>query len=205
MKRAYPLIIILALALAATACVKLGGKPLDKTFYRIHPVRSGEARTPSGVILKLRRMTISDLYNTRELVYQMADGRVESDFYNMFFVTPGNMLTTELRTWLQASNLFANVIEPGSMVIPTLTLESTVNSLYGDYSSGSPAAVVAMQFFLVDESTANNDIVFSKDYRRRVPLAQPDPAALVQAMTQATQAIFTELEQDLAGLPAMRK
>lgn len=205
MKRAYALILLLALALAAMACVKLGGKPLDKTFYRIHPARTAPAHAPSDVVLKLRRMTVSDLYNTRELVYQMADGRVESDFYNMFFVTPGNMLTMELRSWLQASNLFANIIEPGSMVIPTLTLEGTVNSLYGDYSSGSPAAVVAMQFFVVDESTRNNEIVFSKDYRKRVPLAQPDPAALVQAMTQATQAVFTELEQDLAAVPTIEK
>ena len=205
MKRAYALILLLALTLAATACVKLGGKPMDKTFYRIHPVRTEPERAASSVILKLRRLTVSDLYNTRELVYQMADGRIESDFYNMYFVTPGNMLTSELRTWLQASGLFANIVEPGSMVIPTLTLEGAVNSLYGDYSSGAPAAVVAMQFLVVDESTRDNDIVFSKSYQRRVPLAQPDPGALVQALTEATQSIFTELEQDLAGVPAMGK
>jgi len=203
MKRILPLILILALALAAAACVKLGGKPMDKTFYRIHPVRSGAERANSGVILKLRRMSVSDLYNTRELVYQMTGGRIESDFYNMYFVAPGNMLTSELRTWLDASRLFKDIIEPGSMVIPGLTLEGTVNALYGDYSTGSPAAVVALQFFLVDESTPTNDIIFSKDYRRRMELAQPDPTALVQAMTEAAQSIFTELENDLAGVPAI--
>lgn len=205
MKRILPLILLLALALAASACVKLGGKPMDKTFYRIHPVRTAPARADSGVILKMRRMTVSDLYNTRELVYQMTDGRIESDFYNLFFVAPGNMLTSELRSWLDASRLFRDIIEPGSMVIPGLTLEGTVNALYGDYASGSPAAVVALQFFLVDESTPTNDIVFSKDYRRRIALSQPDPAALVKAMTEAVQSIFTELESDLAEVPAMAR
>ncbi len=199
MKR-YPLIIsLLIIALAATACVKLGGKPIDKRFYRITPVRTASpAAIPSDIVLTVRRMKISDFYNTRELVYQMKDGRMESDFYNMLFVPPANMLTTELRRWLTASSRFAHIIEPGSMVVPTLTLEGVVGAMYGDYTTDQPAAVVEMQFFLVDENSANNDIVFSKDYRQRIPLAQPDPTQLVQAMTEGVQAIFTELENDLS-------
>ena len=206
MKRIHAIILVLALVLAASACVKLGGKPLDKTYYRINPVRTAEPQAaPGDVILKVRRTTVSDLYNTRELVYQMDGGRIESDFYNMFFVTPGNMLTTELRKWLAASNRFSNIIEPGSMVVPTLTLESIVNALYGDYTGGHPAAVVNMQFFVVDESTPTNEIVFSKSYRQRIPLAQPDPQELVKAMTKAVQTIFTELEQDLATVTPVEK
>ncbi len=157
------------------------------------------------MILKIRRMSVSDLYNTRELVYQMDGGRIESDFYNMFFVTPGNMLTTELRTWLGASNRFKNIIEPGSMVVPSLTLEGAINALYGDYANGQPAAVVSLQFFLVDESTPTNDIVFSKDYNQRIPLTKADPQELVKAMTLAVQAIFTQLEQDMATVPMNKK
>jgi len=82
--------------------------------------------------------------------------------------------------------------------VPGLTLEGVVNSLYGDYATGSPAAVIEMQFFVVDESTAENDIVFSSTYTRRVPIAAPDPQALVQAMTLGVQEIFTELENGLA-------
>ena len=206
MKRIHAIILVLALVLAASACVKLGGKPLDKTYFRIAPVRTAEPRAaPGDVVLKVRRTTVSDLYNTRELVYQMDGGRIESDFYNMFFVTPGNMLTTELRKWLAASNRFRNIIEPGSMVVPDLTLESAVNAMYGDYTGGKPAAVVNMQFFLVDESTPTNDIVFSKTYRQRIPLAQPDPQELVKAMTLAVQTIFTELEQDLATVTPSKK
>ncbi len=96
---------------------------------------------------------------------------------------------------------FSHIIEPGSMVIPTLTLEGVVNSLYGDYATDQPAAVIEMQFFLVNESTADNDIVFSRSYRQRVPLTKPDPQELVQAMTKGVQAIFTQLEQDMAAAP----
>jgi len=206
MKKIHAIVLVLTLALAGSACVKLGGKPLDKTYFRINPVRTADPQTaPSDVILKVRRATVSDLYNTRELVYQMDGGRIESDFYNMFFVTPGNMLTTELRKWLAASNRFRNIIKPGSMVVPTLTLESTVNALYGDYAGGQPAAVVNMQFFVVDESTPTNDIVFAKTYRQRIPMSQPDPQELVKAMTRAVQTIFTELELDLATTKPVKK
>lgn len=202
MKKHHIFFIILAVALTMTACVKLGGKPLDKRYFQITPTRSGEpAATSSDLVLKIRRLSVSDLYNTRELVYREAGGRIDSDFYNMFFVTPGNMLTTELRKWLGASNLFAHIIEPGSMVVPGLTLEGVINSLYGDYSTDTPAAVVEMQFFVVDESTPDNVIVFSRTYAQRIPLEQPDPQQLIQAMTKGVQTIFTDLEKDLAAAP----
>ena len=202
MKRHHILFLILTVALTATACVKLGGKPLDKHYFQITPVRSGApVANGSDQILKVRRLSVSDLYNTREIVYRETGGRIDSDFYNMFFVTPGNMLTTELRKWLGSSGLFGYIIEPGSMVVPNLTLEGVVNSLYGDYSTETPVAVVEMQFFVVDESTADNVIVFSNTYAQRVPLAEADPQQLVQAMTTGVQTIFTNLEKDLAAAP----
>lgn len=194
-------IYLLALALFA-GCVNLDKPAADKQYYHINPARQGEPKPPFGnVTLKLRRLSVSDLYSTRELVYQMDGGRMVSDFYNMFFVTPQNNLTTELKNWLAASGLFAHIIEPGSMVVPTLTLEGVVNSLYGDYSTSSPAAVVSMQFFLVDESKPNNDIVFSRSYSQRIPFDSPGPDKLVKAMTKGVQTIFRELEQDLASAP----
>lgn len=202
MKHLHLPILLLALALLAAACVKLDKPAPDKRYYHITPMRAEEPKTPSGdVILKLRPMTVSDLYSTRELVYQMDGGRMESDFYNMFFVTPRNNLTSELKKWLSASGLFSHIVEPGSMVIPTLTLEGVVNSLYGDYSRETPEAVVAMQFFLVDEATANNEIVFSRSYEQRVSFDAPDPTKLVKAMTKGVQAIFRQLENDLANAP----
>ncbi len=202
MKRYHILLLVLTVALTMTACVKLGGKPLDKRYFQITPVRSGEpVATSSDLVLKVRRLSISDLYNTRELVYREAGGRIDSDFYNMFFVTPDNMITTELRSWLGASGLFAHIIEPGSMVVPNLTLEGVLNSLYGDYSTDAPVAVVEMQFFVVDESTQDNSIVFSNTYIQRIPMSQADPQQLVQAMTKGVQTIFTDLEKDLATAP----
>ncbi|EGB16640.1 protein of unknown function DUF330 [Pseudodesulfovibrio mercurii] len=202
MKRYALLIALLVTALAASACVKLGSKPLEKRYYQIAPARTApKAAAPRDIILLVRRLSVSDLYNTRELVYRGPEERIDSDFYNMFFVSPANMLTTELRRWLRESGLFAHIIEPGSMAVPGLTLEGTVNALYGDYSTAAPAAVVEMQFFAVDESTADNTIVFSGSYSERIPLADGSPQALVKGLTQGVETVFTALESDLAAAP----
>jgi len=202
MKRYHFLIALLATVLAASACVKLGSKPLEKRYYRISTVRTAEkAAAPRDIILMVRRLSVSDLYNSRELVYREAGERIDSDFYNMFFVTPSGMLTTELRRWLRESGQFGHIIEPGSMVVPTLTLEGTVNALYGDYSGDQPAAVIEMQFFVVDESTADNAILFSGSYTERVPVADVAPETLVKAMTQGVERIYASLETDLASAP----
>jgi cholesterol transport system auxiliary component len=202
MKRYTILVALLVTALAATACVKLGSRPLEKRYYQISPARTAQkADAPRNIILMVRRLAISDLYNSRELVYRGAGERVESDFYNMFFVNPASMLTTELRRWLRESGQFSHILEPGSMVVPTLTLEGTVNALYGDYSGDQPAAVVEMQFFVVDESTADNAIVFSGSYAKRVPVADAAPQTLVKAMTQGVEQIYAALETDLAAAP----
>jgi cholesterol transport system auxiliary component len=201
MKR-HTLILLALAALLAAGCVQLTHDPVDKRYYQITPERTAVgAATNKDMVLKVRRLSVSDLYNTRELVYREADGRVESDYYNMFFVTPGDMLTQELRQWLRDSNLFTHIIEPGSMVVPGLTLEGVVNALYGDYTADAPTAVVEMQFFVVDESTSRNVIVFSAGYTQRVTLSKADPTELVKAMTQGVEAIFTNLETDLAKAP----
>lgn len=205
MKKLLPLLLVAALAFGCAACVKVGGQPLEKRYYRIAPVRAQSLPAPrGGIVLNVRRLAVSDLYNTREIIYQLADGRMESDFYNLYFITPGSMLTSELRDWLAASGQFAHIVTPGSMVVPDLTLEGAVNTLYGDFSSTPPAAVMSMQFFLVDESTPDNTILFSQNYTQRIPLSQPNAQELVQALTEGARTIFTQLESDLARTPLKR-
>ncbi|NDV17914.1 hypothetical protein GO013_00585 [Pseudodesulfovibrio sp. JC047] len=203
MKKYVILFLFVAVSLTSVACVKLGSEPLDKRFYQITSTRNAPAvETGYDIVLKVRRLSISQLYNTRELIYRGQNGRIESDFYNTFFIPPADMLTSELRAWIRGSALFSHIIEPGSMVVPDLTLEGVVNALYGDYSLDTPAAVVEMQFFMVDETSANNDIIFSKTYSERIPMAESSATALVQAMTTGVHTIYTNLETDLisAGL-----
>ena len=185
--------------LALSGCMKLGGKPVDKRYYQIAPARTAPpAAVHSPKVLKMGRLSISELYDQREMVYRFQGGVVESDFYNTFIINPASMLSQDLKDWLTASGLFAHIVAPGSLAGENLTLEGVVNTLHGDFSGPEPAAVLEMQFFLIDESTEHNDIVFSGDYRERVPLASRQASALVDGLTRAAQDIFTKLEKELA-------
>jgi cholesterol transport system auxiliary component len=114
------------------------------------------------------------------------------------------MLTQDLRQWLGRSGLLATVVDTGSLARADLSLEGNVAALYGDYSGGEGLAVAEMQFLVLDERAPETPILFSRTYRREVPVAPGDPKALVLGLRRAVSAIYGELEEDLRGLPALR-
>ncbi len=191
--------LVLALALTLPACVSaLKQKPVERHYFHLAVERSmAQGAEPAPMNLRLRPLRVSPGYAGRELVYRMGPSDFATDFYNLYFVSPSDMLTQELRTWLDESRLFANVVEDYSLARPGLTLEGVANALYGDFSASPPAAVVEMQFFLVDENTRDNEIVFSATYERALAIGSATPQALVQGLTQGVREIFTELETDL--------
>lgn len=201
MNRHLSLIVALAaLAALAAGCVKLGSKPLDKHYYQLSATRQAAPEiTASMPTLKVRRLETSDMYSGREIIYRSDNGRVQSDFYNLFFIAPGSMLTQELREWLRMSGRFEHIVSPGSLAMPGLTLEGLVNELYGDYTEGRTDAVVKMQFHVVDEASGHNEIVFSASYDERIPTTSASTEALVSAMSTGVTRIFEQLETDLAA------
>ena len=199
------LILLLAAALALPACVgALKQPPVERHYYHLAVERGAQEAGPlSELTLRLRTLRVSPGFAGSELVYRMGPSDFVSDFYNLYFVSPPDMLTQELRAWLHQANLFANVVEDYSLTRPGLTLEGVVNALYGDFAVDPPLAVVRMQFFLVDENTRDNEIVFSASYDRSAPIASASAQALVQGLTQGVRETFTALEADLrASMPA---
>lgn len=203
------LVLILAASLFLPACVGgLKQPPVERRYHHLACERGAgpvqEAGPASGLTLRLRPLRVSPGYAGSELVYRMGPSDFVSDFYNLYFVSPGDMLTQELRAWLAEAHLFAHVVEDFSLTRPGLTLEGAVNALYGDFGASPPTAVVRMQFFLVDENTRDNEIVFSGSYDRTVPISSATAQALVQGLIQGVREIFAALEADLrAALPKM--
>ncbi len=195
-----------ALMLAVLQLVWLGGclgklqqPPVEKRSFDLAMQRSGGKAQPVGDALVVRRLGVSPRYAGRELVYRRDETSFVTDYYNVFFVSPSDMLTQGLREWLAAGGLYRHVLEPSSLARPQLWLEGNVSEFYGDYSGSQAKAVVAMQFALLDENGPETRIEFSGEYRREVPCAGKDPKALVLAMRQAVAEIYGELEKDLAS------
>ncbi len=188
---------LIAFSLLA-GCGGLSRKAVEKRYYTLDVKRERvEGKPFSGKVLKIRRMRISPLYDGRELVYKLGGERMESDFYNLFFMPPVELLSHDLGRWMDASDVFSGTVSPASLADADYTLEGVVNVLYGDFSNGRKVAVVEMQFFLLDERKADNHIVFSRNYAERTPITDNSPTAVVRGMREGVRNIFMQLENDL--------
>ncbi|MDO9082982.1 MAG: ABC-type transport auxiliary lipoprotein family protein [Humidesulfovibrio sp.] len=197
-ERTSALFLVLA-ALLLGSCVKLEQQPVDKRFYALEVARSGAAvaMPSSPATLLVRRMQVSPRVAGRELVYRTGESAWTADYYNLFFVAPADMLTQDLRAWLSAANLFANVVDPASLVQPAYVLEGNVSALHGDFAVRPAQAVVEMQFLLLKVSGGERSVVLTRELRRTVPLAASTPAELVRALRQGVAGVNAELETAL--------
>lgn len=208
--------LLLGVASFLSACVKLERGSLEKCYFNLEPFRA-EVQGPPLVegVLCVQRLRVSPGFSNRELIYKTGKSLLEADFYNLFFVQPSDMITYGLRNWLDRSRLFSYVVDPASLLQASWTLEGAVNLLYGDFTKSPPVAVVKMQVFLLDNSSSNNNILFSRDYEEQVPLYDgsggtgkgpprvrttrgcEEAKALVTGYNRALEGIFSQLEAEL--------
>lgn len=188
--------VLMAALLLLGSCVKLEQKPVDKRFYALEVARPGAAVTTSAsaATLLVRRLQVSPRVSGRELVYRTGESAWTADFYNLFFVIPADMLTQDLRTWLGSAGLFANVVDPSSLLLPGYILEGNVSGLHGDFGAKPAQAVAEMQFLLLRNVGSERCVIMTRDIRKSVPLAANTPAELVRSLRQAVTEINAELE-----------
>src|SRR5262245_63535343 len=93
---------------------------------------------------------------------------------------------------------FQSVAHPDSVRAASYILEATVSELYGDFRPGhAPAAVVTVQFALLDLTGARSKVVLERTISQRVNLPQASPDALVRGYGTALVEILAELQKDL--------
>lgn len=188
------------LLLGAAACADPLQQPYpDKRSFVLRAERRDkQAAPPQGPVLGMRRFRVSPGYDSRGLVTRSDALTRKSDFYNEYFVAPGNMMEEIVGAWMRDSGLFSSVVPALSQLTPTHALEGTLVSLFGDYS-GQPQAVVEMQLLVLDIRERGNRITAHGDYRRAMPVADRTPDSLVRGLSQATADILAAFEAELRG------
>ena len=107
------------------------------------------------------------------------------------------MLGDETREWLDRSGLFRAVVASTSQADPRYALEGSLISVHGEEDGGTHRAVLEAQFLLLDARAPNTPILFQRQYRQAVPVANGSAAALAGGLNEALAAILTQLEADL--------
>jgi len=192
---------------ALAACVALAiaacsiGKPIPQTTTYVvvpPPVAAGPAAVRRPETLRMGNVRVAASYSGNALVYRLDDAEFASDPYYAFIAEPGAMLGDQIAEWLDRSGPFAAVAQPGSAVSAQYVLEATIAELYGDFRrERPPAAVLTIQFTVIDQAGARPKIVHQRTIASRVDLPQASPAALVRGYGTALAQILSQLISEL--------
>ncbi|MGE5296340.1 MAG: ABC-type transport auxiliary lipoprotein family protein [Solirubrobacterales bacterium] len=188
---------LLCVGLAAGGCAT--GTSRERRQFILEAVRPGEPlQSVFSGSLEVHRFSVDAAFVTRNLVYRLGEFEYEVDYYRQFLVSPGAMITEQTRQWLADSGLFAQVLPTGSRVMPSYTLEGNVTALYGDFTNASsPAAVMEIRFFLLDNARNEEKVVFARDYRVSTPMPDKTAEVLMDTMNKSLATILGRLEADL--------
>jgi len=150
-------------------------------------------------VLRIKPVRITSIYQTKNIIFRVGESEYTPQLDHVFFSDQSEMITEQLRSWLQQSGLFSRVIvsdeESADMV-----LESAVTALYGEQRNQfSPQAVLEMQFFLSAERADLDKVLFQTGLRVETDIDQTTPANVVKGWKIGLTELFSTLEDDLSG------
>lgn len=141
---------------------------------------------------------VAAAYAGRALVYRLDEVRYAADPYQAFVADPGAMLGNEMAQWLDRTGPFSAVAHPGSTRPAPYVLEATVAELYGDFRKGrAPAAVLTVQFALIEQTSARPTVMYERTISRRIDLPTASPDALVRGYGTALEQILSQVAPDM--------
>lgn len=188
-------------ALLLSGCFDLGlsRETPQQRRYVLEAPRAEPAPGRGRGHLEVRAFHAAGAYAGRSFVYRVVGQEVESDYYHEFQQGPGQAVSEVTRAWLAASGIFATVRGGGSRVAADLILEGDVLELYGDYREATAAAVLSVEFTLIDRD--RQAVIYHETLSARSYLPDQEPANLVAGWNGCLAEILVELEAGLRGTP----
>jgi len=161
------------------------------------PTKTTTTRHPQA--LRMGNVRVAPAFASPPLVYRTGEVQYTPDFYNAFIAEPGPLLGASMAEWLDRAGPFKTVSQPGGPVNAPYALEAVVTELYGDFRPGrKPAAVMTIQFTLVDLTGPSPTVVLERFIGRRLDLPDATADALVRGYSQALGQILEELSTQIA-------
>ena len=203
--RHAPAVMIMAVGLflaGLAGCVNLTQESLPRRLYalNIETAPAPERVMIPGTVLKMRAFQEMPRYHGREFIYRLSNVRYQTDYYNLFLVSPGALLAEETGKWLAQCGPFERVIAPSSRIRATHLLEGTIVLMEGDFRNAlAPNAALGISLTLIDQTANLPAIVFQKHYAQFVALSNTAPATLVEGWNKALQTVLTDFERDLTA------
>ncbi len=188
----------LLVIIMGAGCLPIPGEDVEKKQFVLDVSRPpGETTKASQGVLRVKEFRIAQQYEGRGFKYRVDHLTFQSDFYNEFFITPGQMIAEETRQWLDQSGMFKDVVGEDEHLHPSYILDGTIQELYGDYSSGRPKGVMAIRFVLIREVRGQSQVIFKQSYRQERPAPGKSAKELAKTWNEELFLILESLEKDL--------
>ena len=191
--------------LLVAACVTLAacsiGRPIPQATTYVIDLPDDSA--PPSVRrcsdpVRMGNVRVAAAYAGSALIYRLDEVRYAADPYHAFVADPGAMLGNKIAQWLDVAGPFGAVAQPGSAQPAPYVLEATVAELYGDFREGrAPAAVLTVQFALIEQASARSKVLYERTVTRRIDLPKASPDTLVGGYGTALGQILSQVATDL--------
>jgi len=170
-------------------------------FYTIDVDRGLVAETfVKKRVLFLHPVKLTSHYKSNQLVFRVGDNEYQPQASHEFIVDPQDMLTEQLRRWLQKSGLFSDVITK-DFDKADMALETAVTAFYGERREQfSPQSVIEMQFFLTaEDETGKRETLIQTGLRGEVDIDEVSPSAVVKGLKIGLGELLATFESDLSS------
>ena len=149
---------------------KYYGELLEPELSNLHILTAGIGRRFG------RRMSLDLIYHN----YRQDEALYDTDYYSEFLVAPARLITDRMRNWIAEAELCARVLDSGSLVEPTHSLEGHITRLYGDYrDKDARKAIMEIRLYLISHKDLGQAILLGKTYAQTEPVNDPDGETLV--------------------------
>ncbi|PHS70272.1 MAG: ABC transporter [Methylophaga sp.] len=200
---------ILAMVSLLTACLGLGSKDEDDNtpHYYVIDVDRGAIASTFAVnrVLYLKPVKLTPHFRSQTMVFRIANNEYKLQPPHQFFSDPEEMLTEQLKRWLQKSGLFSQVVTDDK-VGADMVLETAVTALYGDQREQySPQSILEMQFFLLTADENHAQPLFQTGLRIEINIEETTPAKVVKGWKQGLEELLATLEDDFSDYFSKRR
>ncbi len=197
--RLLTVVAVLATATALGACT-LSRPSVTKNTFLLEPAPPPMASVQKLASLRVGVVNVAAPYRGKAFVYRSDEFKFEADYYSEFFVAPAAMLSEATARALAAASVFRRTIPPGAADAGDYVLDGFASELYGDVRDpAKPAAVIAITYYLTPANAITPNVIWWREYRQRVPVANATTEALARAWNAALATILTDLARDLAA------
>jgi ABC-type uncharacterized transport system auxiliary subunit len=197
--RALAVTAFAAAAVALAGCSISRPSPVKRT-YLLEPALPAAVASPRPAALRVGMINVGAPYRGKSFVYRLDELKFEADFYSEFFIAPAAMLSESTAKALTSAGVFERVTPPGGADEGDFVLDGFATDLYGDARDpAKPVAVLAITFYLSPTNALVPRVIWSHEYRQRVPVAEPTADALARAWNSALATILADLSRDLAA------